>query len=104
MSKNYLFFHNLGRKEEHFGLATKYVEVSSSYFSIFSIDREDFSNFWKTFQFENCLHSLVCFSAKRESSVTCARGLYRVILTTRQWDYAGSGKNKNDSGLFDKLK
>jgi hypothetical protein len=49
MSTKYLFFHNLGGKEEHFGLATKYVEVSSSYFSIFSIDREDFSNFWKTF-------------------------------------------------------
>jgi hypothetical protein len=63
-----------------------------------------FQIFGKLFQFENCLHSLVCFSAKLESSVTCARGLYRVILTTRQWDYAGSGKNKNDSGLFDKLK
>ena len=85
--KKYLFYHHLGRKEKHFGLATKTIEVSSSYFSISVSIGKIFQLFGKLFQFENCLHSLVCFGAKRESSVTCAWEPYRVILTSLQWDY-----------------
>jgi hypothetical protein len=70
MSNKNSFFSHLGRKKVHFGIEPKSIEVSSAYFSIFSIDREGFFQFLDNFfQFEICLHSSVCFGAKCEGSV-----------------------------------
>ena len=67
-----------------FVLDTKSIEVISSYFSIFSIDREG-----GLLSFLDCFLSLKIvfiphFVWKREGSVTCVRGLYCVIRTSRQ--------------------